>query len=393
MRPMKLTEGLFGVLAATMLLARAAGAVPAAVTVQGRLTDSEGLGRNGAFAVRFSVYGAETGGTALWTKTVSSLPVRGGTFQLLLAETPGQPRLADVFSGGAAFLELQVLSGPGVLSPEESMTPRQPLVSVPYAIKAGSVGGPGLGNGLKSNVRVEPDPFAHADRVRVTADILSVQGVALSGLDVTADMRQTGAGGLMDGASDSPDAWYAVLVITDDAGSRSAGLLAPAASYQAPTLPPGYTKFRRTGWVRNNSAAAFVRSYQRGDRWEYGDATAAVLLQTAQPATTRTRLPVSPFVPPTCRLFELFSRISVYSGTEFSVWAQVAGGHRTLDAGDPVSTLFLANGLGGTAVSEVDVRTIPLDASQTIEYRVSPTMSDSFASQIIFAVLAYYDEI
>lgn len=138
MRSIKLTEGLLGVTVAMLLLARGAGAVPAAVTVQGRLTDSNGLGRHGSFAVKFTVYDAETGGAALWTKTVSSLPVRGGTFQLLLAETPGQPRLADVFSGGTPFLELQVLSGPGVVSPEEPMTPRQPLVSVPFAFGAGS---------------------------------------------------------------------------------------------------------------------------------------------------------------------------------------------------------------------------------------------------------------
>lgn len=138
MRLTKLTDGLLGMAVALSILSRSAGAVPAAVTVQGRLTDSEGLGRNGSFSVKFTVYNAETGGTVLWTKTVSSLPVRGGTFQTLLAETAGQPKLSDVFSGGTPWLELKVLSGPGIPVPEEPMAPRQPLVSVPFSFGAQS---------------------------------------------------------------------------------------------------------------------------------------------------------------------------------------------------------------------------------------------------------------
>lgn len=114
-----------------------AGAVPPGFNIQGRLTDANGVNREGNYSIKFTLYDAPTGGAALWTRTYTALTVRNGNFQTVLGDTAGQPMLTDVFAtGDTRHLEIQVLSGPGVSSPEQPLVPRQQLVSVPYAMKA-----------------------------------------------------------------------------------------------------------------------------------------------------------------------------------------------------------------------------------------------------------------
>lgn len=127
-------------LAVALLLARGIGwAVPPGFNAQFRLTDAQGLNRDGTgFSIKFTIFDAATGGAALWTKTFSNLTVRNGNFQVIVgdpSDTPGQT-LPAAFSGESRFLEIQVLSGPGVPSQEAPMSPRQQLVSVPYAMRA-----------------------------------------------------------------------------------------------------------------------------------------------------------------------------------------------------------------------------------------------------------------
>lgn len=112
-------------------------AVPPGFNIQGRLTDANGVNREGNYSIKFTLYDAPTGGTALWTRTYPALTVRNGNFQTVIGDVTGQPMLSDVFaSGDARHLEIQVLSGPGVTTPEQPLVPRQQLVSVPYAMKA-----------------------------------------------------------------------------------------------------------------------------------------------------------------------------------------------------------------------------------------------------------------
>ncbi|TPW18353.1 MAG: short-chain collagen C4-like, partial [Elusimicrobia bacterium] len=129
-----------GALAALLWIAALApaGAVPPGFNIQGRLTDANGVNREGDCSIKFTLYDAPTGGTALWTRTYSALTVSNGNFQTVLGDTAGQPMLSDVFAAGdARHLEIQVLSGPGITSPETPLAPRQQLVSVPFAFRAG----------------------------------------------------------------------------------------------------------------------------------------------------------------------------------------------------------------------------------------------------------------
>jgi hypothetical protein len=127
-------------LAVAVLTAGAVRSAPPGFNIQGRLTDGNGVNREGNYSLKFTIYDAPTGGTAIWTKTFASLTVRNGNFQTVLGDTAGQPVLSDVFaSGDSRHLEIQVLSGPGVSGPEPPLIPRQQLVSVPYALRAATV--------------------------------------------------------------------------------------------------------------------------------------------------------------------------------------------------------------------------------------------------------------
>jgi hypothetical protein len=103
-------------------------AVPPRMNFQGRLARPDGTPiADGTHSVRFSLWTAVTGGTEKWNQVVN-VTVRNGTFAALLDTGTGA---ADKFKG-SLFLEIKI----GTNAP---LTPRQPLTSVAYAMKADSV--------------------------------------------------------------------------------------------------------------------------------------------------------------------------------------------------------------------------------------------------------------
>lgn len=72
---------------------------------------------------------------------------------------------------------------------------------------------------------------------------------------LTADITAAGENGL-DTGSEAANTWYYIWVIKNPTTSAVASLL--SASDTSPTLPPGYTRKRRVGSVRNNAASSFV---------------------------------------------------------------------------------------------------------------------------------------
>lgn len=130
-----------GALAALLWVATStvAQAVPPGFNIQGRLTDANGVNREGNYSIKFTLFDAPTAGTEFWTRTYTALTVRNGNFQTALGDTAGQPMLSDIFAtSDSRYLEIQVLSGPGISNPEQPLVPRQQLVSVPYAMRADS---------------------------------------------------------------------------------------------------------------------------------------------------------------------------------------------------------------------------------------------------------------
>jgi hypothetical protein len=104
-------------------------AVPQQMHFQGRLTKPDGTPvPDGNYSVRFSLWTAATGGTEKWNQTINPVAVRNGTFAVRLNTSTGA---ADKFNN-SLFLEIKI----GNNAP---LTPRQPLASVAYAMKADSV--------------------------------------------------------------------------------------------------------------------------------------------------------------------------------------------------------------------------------------------------------------
>ncbi len=102
-------------------------AAPTSINFQGRLaTPSGNPVANGNYSVLFSLYDAPTAGVLKWSQNFPTVAVKNGTFAVKL-----DTNTANLFNGNL-YLEIKVGS-------DAPLTPRQQLLSVPYAIKANSV--------------------------------------------------------------------------------------------------------------------------------------------------------------------------------------------------------------------------------------------------------------
>ncbi len=110
-----------------------------AFSYQGRLQE-KGVAANGNYDFRFAVFDAAQGAGAQQGPTVSldNVVVAQGQFRVLLDFGVG------VFTGGNRWLEISVRKS-GVAGAPVVLSPRQPLLPVPYAIHASTAGSVGDG--------------------------------------------------------------------------------------------------------------------------------------------------------------------------------------------------------------------------------------------------------
>jgi OmcA/MtrC family decaheme c-type cytochrome len=112
-----------------LLIALSAYAAPNLINYQGVLTDGTGGAVSGVTQLSFVLFDADASGVELWTEG-QAVTVENGTYNVLLgAVTPFPP---DLFTGDSLWLEVRV-GPPGNV---EVLSPRQQLVSVPYAQSA-----------------------------------------------------------------------------------------------------------------------------------------------------------------------------------------------------------------------------------------------------------------
>jgi hypothetical protein len=105
--------------------AAAANVVPGKVPFTARLSDASGP-VNGNVSISFAIYDVATGGTAAWTE---SYPVATALNGLVFVDLGSQTTLdSAVFDGGTKYLEVTVNG--------TAMSPRLPIGSTPYAIRA-----------------------------------------------------------------------------------------------------------------------------------------------------------------------------------------------------------------------------------------------------------------
>lgn len=109
----------------------AAAQVPTTMIHQGRLLDRSGAPASGSQSVVYRIYDSATGGTPLWTETLT-VTLDDGYFSTQLGGTT--PLTPAIFSGRTRFLGVTVGADP-------EMTPREPIGSVPFALVAGNVTG------------------------------------------------------------------------------------------------------------------------------------------------------------------------------------------------------------------------------------------------------------
>ena len=95
-------------------------AVSSGISYQGRLTSSGGSPLSGTYTMRFIVYNAAVGGSALWDSGNMSVAVANGLFNVQLGVNQ-----AD-FNGQALWLSISVVG--------ETLSPRQEILPAPYAL-------------------------------------------------------------------------------------------------------------------------------------------------------------------------------------------------------------------------------------------------------------------
>ncbi len=99
--------------------------VPQLVGYQGRLLKSDGSPESGSVAIKFSIYDAGNGGSALWTEA-QSLALSDGYYATQLGSVTAFP--SNLFAGPNRYLEIEVGG--------TALAPRQQIAAVPFALVA-----------------------------------------------------------------------------------------------------------------------------------------------------------------------------------------------------------------------------------------------------------------
>ncbi len=102
-------------------------ALPGTLNYQGVLRSTGGALLNGTYAMTFRLYADPTGGSPLFSQTISGVVVRDGLFNVVLGD--GTPIPTSVFSDAPRYIGVQV-------GPDPEMVPRQRLHPVPWAQQA-----------------------------------------------------------------------------------------------------------------------------------------------------------------------------------------------------------------------------------------------------------------
>ena len=102
--------------------------VPETMSFAAHLSDADGP-LDELVNVHIELFDAETGGDSLWMETHIDVTADRGLVELQLGSTDPQKRFdAELLDGASMFLEITVNG--------ETMSPRVPLLSVPYAVRA-----------------------------------------------------------------------------------------------------------------------------------------------------------------------------------------------------------------------------------------------------------------
>jgi len=102
--------------------------VPASVNFNARLTDSSGVPVSGNHQVQLALFSVATGGSSSWSETTTPTFSTTGTVSVEMGAVT--PLSATILDGSKKYLEITIDG--------TTLTPRVAIVSVPYAIRAGT---------------------------------------------------------------------------------------------------------------------------------------------------------------------------------------------------------------------------------------------------------------
>ena len=195
-------------------------------------------------------------------------------------------------------------------------------------IKTADVGGGGSGTLpatflYRANLINNPtNPLYQIDigvgRMRSSDDTADIIVASIKTPDITA----SGKNGL-DAGSEASNTWYHVFAILNPGTTEVAGLF--STSKTSPTLPAGFTKFRRVGQARNDSGSDFLDFKQVGHTgWREVNYFEAKNVLTGGAATSYTNVDCSAFIPAENEKINL-NVVSGNQGTEVRVNTKAAG--------------------------------------------------------------------
>lgn len=179
-------------------------------------------------------------------------------------------------------------------------------------------------------------------------------------------LTTSGANGL-DTGSEASNTWYYVYAIYNPSTATAAGLL--SASSTSPTLPSGYTFYRRIGAVRNNASSNLYRTLQKGSTVVYTigtnpTATLTMISGSSGSISTPTWTAVSTtsYVPPTA--ISIYITVFGQTGSVSNgVMAAPSNGYGSYSDSSNAPPIVIAEGTGGTSVPNVVNGTFLLESS------------------------------
>jgi hypothetical protein len=198
--------------------------------------------------------------------------------------------------------------------------------------------------------------YATASTVTVSWASMYIEGRDLGAFSNTLDITASGALGL-DTGSKAVSTWYYIYAIASSDWQTVSAIF--SASATAPTLPSGYTKYRRLTAVRNDAASNFVDFAHTDDEYVY---TSLRNVLAGGTATTLTTVDFSG-VMPAGLTNKLQSRLSLVNSSGAARNAQIHGYYNT-----SYKEIYRMNeGFQGTSTEALTITT----NSQSVQYLVS----------------------
>ncbi|OGS21549.1 MAG: hypothetical protein A2252_07330 [Elusimicrobia bacterium RIFOXYA2_FULL_39_19] len=227
------------------------------INVQGRLTDSSGANKpDGTYTLVFKLYQnpTDTIVNCKWQERKESVTCTNGIFNVYLGELNNIDTIFNQFDN--LWLETTIVTGPGVFA-EETLLPRQKIVSVGYAMRAQTAD-----LATNANYAVSATNADHADSATNAnhADIASEANHATNSTNANnAITAGTVTNGVYTNGSYTNPAW-----ITSLSGTKITGPVANATTATNATNATNATTAVNATKLNNVEASKYLRNDQAG---------------------------------------------------------------------------------------------------------------------------------